>query len=65
MIRKYLGSDYDHVGMILKFDSEPDEPYILEATSNNGVHLKRFKAVVPNMGSFYEKIALRHLKFER
>ena len=50
VIRSYLKSDFDHVGMILKFDAEPDEVYILESTSNSGVHLKRFKSVVPNMG---------------
>ena len=43
----------DHVGMALKFDSEPDEIFLLEATSNLGVHLKRFSNVVPHLGAFY------------
>jgi hypothetical protein len=55
----------DHVGMCLKFDSEENEIFLLEATSNLGVHLKRFSNVIPHMGGFYTKIALRHLDFER
>jgi hypothetical protein len=55
----------DHVGMCLKFDSEPDEIFLLEATSNLGVHLKRFSNVVPHLGAFYQRMVLRHLDFER
>jgi len=51
--------------MCLKFDSEENEIFLLEATSNLGVHLKRFSNVVPHLGGFYTKVALRHLDFER
>ena len=55
----------DHVGMCLKFDSEENEIFLLEATSNLGVHLKRFTNIQPHIGGFYEKLCLRHLDFER
>jgi hypothetical protein len=51
--------------MIIKFDSEPDDVFILEATGNLGVHFKRFTNSVKHLGTFYKKLALRQLDFER
>ena len=51
--------------MCLKFDSEQNEIFLLECTSNLGVHLKRFSNMKQHIGNFYQKIALRHLDFER
>ena len=65
IIRNYTSSDYDHIGMVLKFDCEPNEIFLLECTSNLGVHLKKFSNIKEHIGSFYKKIALRHLDFER
>ena len=51
--------------MILKFGSEPDDVFYIEATSNNGVSLKRYSGMKHTMGTFYKKIVLRHLDWER
>ena len=59
LIRTYSGSEWDHVGMCIKFDSEPDEMFILEATGNLGVHFKRFSNTLKHLGTFYNKLALR------
>ena len=53
MIRTYSNSEFDHVGMCLKFDTENDEIFLLESTSNLGVHIKRFTNVIPHIGDFY------------
>ena len=51
--------------MCLKFGSEPNEVFFIEATSNQGVALKRFSAMKYTIGSFYKKICIRHLDWER
>lgn len=34
LIRTYTGSEFDHAAMILKFGSEPDDVFFMEATGN-------------------------------
>ena len=51
--------------MVLKFGSDPDEIFFIEATSNQGVALKRFSSMKYTIGSFYKKIVLRHLEWDR
>ena len=51
--------------MVLKFGSEPDDMFFMEATSNQGVTLKRFSAMKHTIGSFYRKIVIRHLEWDR
>ena len=51
--------------MVLKFGSEPNEVFFIEATSNLGVQLKRWSGMKQALGTFYQKIALRHLDWER
>ena len=51
--------------MVLKFGSEPNEVFFLEATGNAGVTLKRFSGMRHVIGSFYKKVVLRHLDWER
>ena len=51
--------------MILKFGSEPDDIFFVEATSNQGVALKRWSGMKHVIGSFYKKIVLRHLDWSR
>ena len=62
---KSLTNLLDHAALVLKFDSEPNEVYLIEATSNRGVQLKKWREIKHNLGSFYEKIAHRHLEWER
>ncbi len=65
IIRTYSGSEFDHAAMILKFGNEPDDVFFIEATSNQGVALKRYSAMKHAIGGFYKKIVLRHLDWER
>ena len=65
IIRTYTNSEFDHAAMVLKFGSEPNEVFFIEATSNQGVALKRFSGMKHALGSFYSKIALRHLDWDR
>jgi hypothetical protein len=51
--------------MCLKFDDHDNEIFILESTSNLGVHLIRFSNLVKHIGVFYTRIALRRLNFDR
>lgn len=51
--------------MVLKFGSEPDEVFFVEATSNMGVALKRYSGMKHTIGDFYKKIVIRHLDWER
>ena len=50
---------------MLKFGSEPNDVFFMEATSNQGVTLKRFSGMKFTIGSFYSKIVLRHLDWSR
>lgn len=45
MIRTYTKSEFDHAAMVLKFGSEPNEVFFIEATSNLGVQLKRWSGM--------------------
>ena len=40
--------------MILKFDSDKDEVYYLEATSNRGVAISKWASTRKFVGDFYE-----------
>lgn len=51
--------------MVLKFGSEPEDVFFIEATSNQGVSLKRYSGMKFTIGSFYKKIVLRHLEWDR
>ena len=51
--------------MILKFGSEPDDVFFIESTGNQGVTMKKFAMMKHTIGSFYEKILLRHLEWDR
>jgi hypothetical protein len=64
-IQAFTNSDFDHVGMCVKFATDPDEIYVLEATHSAGVHFVKFSAMAPYLGEYYDKLCVRHLKFER
>jgi len=53
--------------MILRFESNPNEVYILEATGKMGVHLSKYSSIKKHLGpgKFYNKLVLRHLDFDR
>lgn len=51
--------------MALKFEEHPKEIFFLEATSNNGVSLRRFSNIKPYLGTFYMRVTHRHVNWER
>jgi hypothetical protein len=65
--RTFTNSHFDHVAMVLKFETAPDEVFLVEATGNMGVSLNRWVFLRPHIGSgkFYEKMVYRHIKFDR
>ena len=44
----------DHVAMILKFESDPNEVYFVESTSNRGVSVSKWSSIKKFVGEFYE-----------
>jgi hypothetical protein len=51
--------------MVLKFETDPDEVYFVESTSNRGVSISRWSTVRKYLGDFYEQVVLRHLDITR
>lgn len=65
LIRTYTNAEFDHAAMVLKFGSDPNEVFFMEATSNQGVSLKRFSGMKQAIGTFYRKVVIRHLEWDR
>ncbi|CDW89888.1 ph domain containing protein [Stylonychia lemnae] len=63
--RTFTNSHFDHVAMVLKFETDPDEVYFVESTSNRGVSISRWTMIRKFVGDFYEQVILRHLEVER
>lgn len=67
--RFYTGSEFDHAAMVLRFDAptkgNTNDVYLIEATGNQGVRVKRWSNIKGNTGKFYQRIVLRHLQFDR
>lgn len=65
IVRTYTSCIYDHAAMVLKFEEHPNEIFFLEATSNNGVSLRRWSSIKPHLGTFYMRVVLRHIDWDR
>lgn len=67
LTRTVTVSQYDHVAMVLKFESSPNDIYLVDATSTNGVALTKWSTIRKNLGKnkFYRKIVFRHLEAKR
>ena len=65
--RTLTGGYFDHVAMVLKFEQDPNEVYLVEATGGNGVALNRWDLLKDHVGpgKFYKKMILRHVNFDR
>ena len=66
LTRTVTWCEFDHVAMILKFESDPDEVYILESagdgvTMNNWTRLRE----VIGKDKFYKMVVYRHIEFDR
>ena len=66
-IRKITGGSFDHVAMILRFESEENEVFFVEASGNYGVALNKWSSVRKHVGKnkFYERLVYRRVNFER
>ena len=51
--------------MIFKLSTKPEEIFVFETNSKNGVHVKKWSSVERHLGKHYDKICLRKLDFER
>jgi hypothetical protein len=53
--------------MVLKFESDPNEVYFVEATGGNGVALNRWGLLKEHVGpgKFYKKMIYRKVNFDR
>lgn len=49
--RTLTGSQFDHVAMVLKFDNEQNEVFLLEASENHGVALNKWNYVREHIGA--------------
>lgn len=67
VIRVGTLAKFDHVAMILKFDADPSEVYIIEATTNTGVHLNKWSFLREHIGKekFYLQAKFRHIDYNR
>ena len=65
VIRSYSKSEFDHVGMVIRYSDEPDEVYFIEAVGVHGIMIKQFSGMKDEIGRFYKTMALRHLEFKR
>ena len=63
----FTRGNFDHVAMVLKFDSDENEVYFVEATGTYGVALNKWSNIKNHVGisKFYERIVYRHLDFDR
>lgn len=61
----WINRKTDHAAVILKFEEHPNEVFFLEATSNNGVSLRRWSSIKPHLGTFYLRVVIRHIDWER
>lgn len=67
LTRTFTASHFDHVAMVLKFETDQNEVYLVESVGNLGVSLNRWEYLREHVGEgkFYQKLALRHVNFDR
>lgn len=66
-IRGFTNGSFDHVAMVLKFENEPNEVFMIDATANRGVALNKWSYIRDNCGSgkFYSHVVFRHVNINR
>jgi len=67
VLRTVTNGSYDHVAIILKFEADPNELYIIEATSTDGVVLRKWSEMRLDCGPkmLYETVVFRHIDYVR
>ena len=53
-----------HIAMVLKYEFDPNQVWLLEATSDQGVTIKTWSEIERTLGTEVT-IALRHLEWKR
>ena len=48
--RRALGSQFDHVAMLLKFETDDNQLYFVEATGNYGVAMNTWQEIKKHVG---------------
>ena len=51
LTRAVTWSDFDHVAMVLKFGTDPNEVYFVEATGGVGVSINRWSYIRSSVGA--------------
>lgn len=53
--------------MVLKFENDQKEIYLVESTGNRGVALNKWDFLRAHVGhkEFYDKVVFRHIEFDR
>ena len=66
-VRLVQNSHFDHIAMVVKFESDKDEIYLVEATGNMGVVYNTWSYLRDHVGQgkFWEKVVYRHVDFDR
>jgi len=67
LTRAITWSDFDHVAMIMKFSSDPNDVYFIEAVGEKGVSLNKWSFTRNHIGpdKFYAYLVYRHVEFNR
>ena len=65
LTRTLTHSYFDHVAMVLRFDTDPTEIFLLESTSTTGVSISKWSQLRRMIGSYYEQVVVRHLEIAR
>jgi hypothetical protein len=67
LTRTFTNSHFDHIAMLLKFESDENEIYLVDATGNCGVCLNKWENLKGDIGDdqFYSKVIYRHINFDR
>jgi len=50
LTRTVTGSEFDHVAMVLKFESDPDEIFLFESTTGKGVSIIKWSSIHDDIG---------------
>ena len=62
--RTFTKSEFDHVGLILRFGNTVEDVFILDSVGEQGVRVTPWICARQFLGGFYDKIAYRKLNFD-
>ena len=63
--RTFTSGEFDHAALVLRFGSDPNDVFFLEASHNENIQVRSFELMKEDIGPFYKQIALRPLRWER